>query len=60
MWVLLSTRNNTADREKYIYFVGVFDNKNLANEKRMDMIKFYDARSCDYFVKRVEMNIAYS
>ena len=33
MWVLLGIRDDTIERDTYVYFIGVFDELSLAKEK---------------------------
>jgi hypothetical protein len=36
MWVLFGTNNNTAEKEEFYYFVGIFDDEQKAIEKEMN------------------------
>jgi hypothetical protein len=60
MWVLFGTRNDTAEQEEYYYFIGVFDDEQKAIKKRDELITINDTRLSDYYVKKVEVNAAYT
>ena len=39
MWVLFGTNYNTVENEPQVYFIGIFDNFALINQKRDELIK---------------------
>jgi hypothetical protein len=47
MWILFGTNHNTVEQEPYVYFIGIFDNIDTANEKRQLCISTEDAKSDD-------------
>jgi hypothetical protein len=59
MWVLFGTNYNTVENEPYVYFIGIFDNFELVNQERNNLIIRYKTNQLDYFIKDVKINEIY-
>ena len=60
MWVLFGTHYNTVENEPYVYFIGIFDNIEIANSARDDLIRETKSVPSDYFIKKVKTNELYT
>lgn len=64
MWVLFGVSYETVENEPFVYFIGVFDNEELAKiekQKLDDAKKDYKKHlTPDYFIKPVVVNQTYS
>jgi hypothetical protein len=60
MWILFGTHYNTVENEPYVYFIGIFDNIELANNQRDNLIKETKSMPSDYFIKEVTSNELYT
>jgi hypothetical protein len=56
MWILFGTYHNTIENEPHACFIGIFDNFELVNKIRNELIIKYSASRHDYFIKDVKMN----
>lgn len=59
MWLLFGTNYNTVENEPQVYFIGIFDNFALINQKRDELISFYKSNKHDIFIKEVTINSIY-
>ena len=59
MWVLLGIRDDTIERDTYVYFIGVFDELSLAKEKIKHLITTTHTKRSDYIIKSVTINNIY-
>jgi hypothetical protein len=58
MWILFGTEHNG---EPFVYFIGIYDDVKLANKERLKLIaNSKECSSSDFFIKPVEMNVAYT
>jgi hypothetical protein len=61
MWVLFGTHHNTVENEPYVFFIGVFDSVELANQNKDYLIGLTRTKHhSDFFVKEVTMNQMYT
>ena len=61
MWILFGTHYNTVEHEPYVFFIGIFDNIELANKNKEYMITLVKPKQrSDFFVKEVKMNDLYT
>ena len=61
MWALFGTHYNTVEHEPYVFFIGIFDSIELANENKAYMIELVKPKQqSDFFVKEVKMNDLYT
>jgi hypothetical protein len=56
MWILFGTNYNTVEQEPQVYFIGAFDNYELANQERNKSIIELLCNKHDIFIKKVEIN----
>jgi len=59
MWVLLGVSDNTIEKETFVYFIGVFDDLNLAQLERDKLILNTNTKKSDYIIKLVSINKSY-
>jgi hypothetical protein len=59
MWVLLGIRDDTAERETYVHFIGVFDDLSKVGEHIENLITTTKTKRGDYIIKAVSMNTSY-
>ena len=60
MWILFGTNHDTVENVPMIYFIGIFDNLELANRERNKLIIQYKSNLNDYFIKKnVKINNVY-
>ena len=59
MWVLLGVSDDTVEKETFVYFIGVFDNVTIANQKLEDLMNRNNSKRSDYIIKTVNVNAAY-
>lgn len=61
MWILFGTNHNTVENEPYVYFIGIFDNFELANSNKEYLIQLNrPTLRSDYFIKEVNINNLYT
>lgn len=60
MWVLLGVSDDTIENETFVYFIGVFDNLQLAKLERDKLITNTGSKISDYIIKSISINNAYS
>jgi hypothetical protein len=59
MWTLLGTCWDTVEQEPFVYFIGVFDDLDLAIQTRENIVKEKNAKRSDYMIKEIIMNKTY-
>ena len=69
MWILFGTRYDTVEHEPVVYFIGVFDDYELAMTEKQHQIheatmkpnprEFGASPLTDYFVKQIAINQPY-
>lgn len=60
MWVLLGISDDTVENETFVYFIGIFDNLNLAQLERDKLILNTNSKKSDYIIKSIEINKSYN
>lgn len=60
MWVLLGVSDNTIENETFVYFIGIFDNLNLAAQERDKIAKESNSSKSNFIIKSVYTNKSYS
>jgi hypothetical protein len=60
MWVLLGTNYDTIENEPFVYFMGVFDNLELAIQKRDEIVKSKNLNKNEYPIKKLCTNSIYT
>lgn len=60
MWALFGVSYETVENEPFVYFIGVFDNEELAKIERQKMVDAKNAKDYDYFIKPIVVNQTYS
>jgi len=60
MWVLLGVRDDTAERETFVHFIGVFDDLSIAKQHVENLITTTKSKRSDYIIKSVLMNTSYN
>jgi hypothetical protein len=59
MWVLLGTSYDNHEREPFTYFIGVFDDLQLAIKKRDELVLQNNANKNEYPIKKLDINKTY-
>jgi hypothetical protein len=60
MWVLLGVSDDTVENETFVYFIGVFDDLQLAKLKRDKLILSTNSKKSDYIIKPIAINTSYN
>jgi len=61
MWVLLGISDNTIENETFVYFIGTFDNLELANSERDKLVSnTKSSKKSDYIIKSITLNKSYN
>ena len=60
MWVLLGISDNTAERETFVYFIGVFNELSLAQLERDKLVLTTTSKKSDYIIKSIDINKSYN
>jgi hypothetical protein len=56
MWILFGTSYKTVENEPQTYFIGAFDNYELASQERNKLIIELLFHKRDIFIKKTEIN----
>ena len=59
MWILFGTNHDTIENEPAAYFVGVFEDFDLANDEKKKLIIENKSDRYDYFIQYAEINSIY-
>jgi len=60
MWVLLGVSDDTIEKETFVYFIGIFNDLNVAKEERKRLITTTNSNQDCFFIKSVIMNASYN
>ena len=60
MWVLLGIREDTAERESYVHFIGIYNDFSILQGHIEHLITTTKSKRSDYIVKPVYTNTLYS
>ena len=60
MWVLLGVSDNTIENETFVYFIGTFDDLELAYLEREKLMSSTKSKKSDYIIKSITLNKSYN
>ena len=60
MWILFGTNYKTVEQEPYVYFIGVFDDLDVATQEKNKLVLDTKSSTNDFFIKKVEMDKIYT
>lgn len=60
MWALFGTSFNSVEQEPFVYFIGVFDDIQLAHDAKTDLVLSSKQSVHNFFIKPLSLNQTYT